>query len=38
VGNTGLFLLSPLSTGITGEVIHVDAGFHVLGFVPPASA
>lgn len=28
VGNTGLFLASPLSSGITGEVIHVDAGFH----------
>jgi len=35
VGDTGLFLISSLSRGITGEVIHVDAGFHVLGFVPP---
>ena len=31
VGDTALFLVSPLSRGITGEVIHVDGGFHVLG-------
>lgn len=28
VGNTALFLASPLASGITGEVIHVDSGFH----------
>lgn len=28
VGNLGAFLLSDLSTAITGEVIHADAGFH----------
>jgi enoyl-[acyl-carrier protein] reductase I len=32
VADTALFLASPLSRGITGEVIHVDAGFHVIGF------
>ncbi|MDX2086143.1 MAG: enoyl-ACP reductase [Candidatus Melainabacteria bacterium] len=32
VGDTALFLASPLSRGITGEVIHVDAGFHALAF------
>jgi enoyl-[acyl-carrier protein] reductase I len=31
VGDTALFLLSHLSRGITGEVIHVDAGYHILG-------
>lgn len=31
IGCTASFLISPLSSGITGEVIHVDAGFHVLG-------
>jgi enoyl-[acyl-carrier protein] reductase I len=31
VGDAGLFLLSSLSRGITGEVIHVDGGFHVMG-------
>jgi enoyl-[acyl-carrier protein] reductase I len=31
VGDTALFLVSELSRGVTGEVIHVDGGFHVLG-------
>ncbi|HZF12643.1 MAG TPA: enoyl-ACP reductase [Thermoanaerobaculia bacterium] len=31
VGNLGLYLLSPLSSGITGETVYVDAGFHVMG-------
>ena len=31
VGDTGLYLVSPLSRGVTGEVIHVDGGFHVMG-------
>lgn len=31
VGNLGLFLLSPLSGGITGETVYVDAGFHIMG-------
>ena len=31
VGDTALFLMSDLSRGITGENIHVDAGYHVLG-------
>src|SRR5687767_5757146 len=35
VGDAGVFLLSSLSRGITGEVIHVDAGYHVLGAVAP---
>lgn len=32
VGDTGLYLASHLSRGVTGEVIHVDAGFHAIGF------
>ncbi|HUN89512.1 MAG TPA: enoyl-ACP reductase [Terriglobales bacterium] len=32
VGKTGLFLASDLSTGITGEVIHVDCGYNIMGF------
>ena len=28
VGDAAAFLLSPLSRGITGEILHVDAGFH----------
>jgi enoyl-[acyl-carrier protein] reductase I len=31
VGNLGLFLLSPLAGGITGETVYVDGGFHVMG-------
>ena len=31
VGNTVAFLLSDLSKGITGELIHVDGGFHAMG-------
>ncbi len=31
VGNLGLFLLSPLAAGITGETVYVDAGYHVMG-------
>ncbi|MGE0200537.1 MAG: enoyl-ACP reductase [Candidatus Melainabacteria bacterium] len=32
VGDTALFLASHLSRGITGEVLHVDAGFHCTAF------
>lgn len=32
VGDTALFLASQLSRGVTGEVIHVDSGFHIMGF------
>jgi enoyl-[acyl-carrier protein] reductase I len=32
VGNTVAYLLSDMSTGITGEQIHVDGGFHAMGF------
>ncbi|HEV2843898.1 MAG TPA: enoyl-ACP reductase, partial [Thermoanaerobaculia bacterium] len=31
VGNLGLFLLSSLASGITGETVYVDAGFHIMG-------
>jgi enoyl-[acyl-carrier protein] reductase I len=31
VADAALFLLSRLSRGVTGEVLHVDNGFHVLG-------
>jgi enoyl-[acyl-carrier protein] reductase I len=30
VGNTALFLCSGLSSGITGDVIHVDCGFNIM--------
>jgi enoyl-[acyl-carrier protein] reductase I len=31
VGDTGMFLLSPLSAGITGQVIYVDSGYSIMG-------
>ena len=31
VGGAGLYLLSDLSRGVTGEVHHVDSGYHVQG-------
>jgi enoyl-[acyl-carrier protein] reductase I len=31
VGDTALYLLSHLARGVTGEVVHVDAGYHVVG-------
>ncbi|WP_374448035.1 enoyl-ACP reductase FabI [Stella sp.] len=31
VGGSGLYLLSDLASGVTGEVHHVDCGYHVVG-------
>ena len=31
VGKSALYLLSDLSSGVTGENLHVDAGYHVVG-------
>jgi enoyl-[acyl-carrier protein] reductase I len=31
VGDSGLYLLSDLSRGVTGEILHVDSGYHVVG-------
>jgi enoyl-[acyl-carrier protein] reductase I len=33
VGRAGLFLLSDLGSGVTGEVLHVDSGYHTVGMV-----
>jgi enoyl-[acyl-carrier protein] reductase I len=32
VGDTGVFLASDASSGITGEVIYVDCGYNIMGF------
>ncbi|MDF1717870.1 MAG: enoyl-ACP reductase FabI [Antarcticimicrobium sp.] len=31
VGGSALYLLSELGAGVTGEVLHVDAGYHAIG-------
>lgn len=31
VGGSALYLLSDLSSGVTGEVLHVDSGYHIVG-------
>ena len=31
VGGAGLYLLSDLSAGVTGEIMHVDSGYNVVG-------
>ena len=32
VGNVVAFLASDLASGITGEIVYVDAGYNILGF------
>ena len=35
LGGASVFLVSDLSSGITGEVLHVDTGQNIIGFTPP---
>ena len=35
VGGAGMYLLSDLASGVTGEVHHVDCGYHVVGMKHP---
>jgi enoyl-[acyl-carrier protein] reductase I len=35
VGDTSVYFLSDLSRGVTGEIHHVDAGYHVVGMKHP---
>jgi enoyl-[acyl-carrier protein] reductase I len=37
VGDAGVYLLSDLSRSVTGEVHHVDAGYHIVGMKNPAA-
>ena len=38
VGRAGLYLISDLASGVTGEVHHVDCGYHVVGMMAPESS
>ena len=38
VGKSGLYFVSDLSSGVTGEVHHVDCGYHVIGMMAPESS
>ena len=35
VRKSGLYLLSDLSSGVTGEIVHVDSGYHKCGMINP---
>jgi enoyl-[acyl-carrier protein] reductase I len=35
VGSTAAYLLSDMSRGVTGEIVHVDSGYHVVGMKNP---
>ena len=37
VGESAVYLLSPMARGVTGEILHVDAGYHVVGMKNPAA-
>lgn len=34
VGKSAVYLISDLSSGVTGEIIHVDCGYHIMGGPP----
>lgn len=38
VSGSALYLLSDLASGVTGEIHHVDGGYHVVGMIAPDSA
>lgn len=38
VGNTAAFLCSDLASGITGEIVHVDGGYSIVGLADPAES
>jgi enoyl-[acyl-carrier protein] reductase I len=38
VAKAAVFLLSDWASGITGEILHVDGGYHAIGSSLPAEA
>ena len=37
VGESAVYLLSPMSRGVTGEILHVDSGYHIVGMKNPSA-
>jgi enoyl-[acyl-carrier protein] reductase I len=37
VGDSGMYMLSDLSRGVTGEIHHVDSGYHIVGMKNPTA-
>jgi enoyl-[acyl-carrier protein] reductase I len=37
VGKSGVYLISDLSSGVTGEIHHVDCGYNIVGMLAPNS-
>src|SRR5277367_5421227 len=37
VGQSAVYLLSPMSRGVTGEIVHVDSGYHIVGMKHPSA-
>src|SRR5271155_913793 len=37
VGDSAVYLLSPMSRGVTGEILHVDSGYHIIGMKNPSA-
>jgi enoyl-[acyl-carrier protein] reductase I len=37
VGESAAYLVSPMARGVTGEILHVDAGYHIVGMKHPAA-
>ena len=35
LGGAGIYLLSDLGAGVTGEVMHVDSGYNIIGMGHP---
>ncbi len=37
VGDSGMYMLSDLSRSVTGEILHVDSGYHIVGMKNPTA-
>jgi enoyl-[acyl-carrier protein] reductase I len=37
IGDSAVYLLSPMSRAVTGEILHVDAGYHIVGMKNPSA-